>query len=72
MAMDVCREVEPPEVVFPDGVRVACHLYPAGRDGGVGVASSQPIVAATQPEVVTASAPAPATPPAPPPASPPA
>ncbi len=28
--MDICREVEPPEVVFPDGVRVACHLYPAG------------------------------------------
>jgi peptide/nickel transport system ATP-binding protein len=32
--MDVCREVVPPEVVFPDGVRVACHLHPAGRDGG--------------------------------------
>jgi oligopeptide/dipeptide ABC transporter ATP-binding protein len=26
--MDVCREVVPPEVVFTDGVRVACHLYP--------------------------------------------
>ncbi len=33
-AMDVCREVVPPEVLFPDGVRVACHLHPAGRDGG--------------------------------------
>jgi oligopeptide/dipeptide ABC transporter ATP-binding protein len=27
-AMDVCREVVPPEVRFGDGVRVACHLYP--------------------------------------------
>ena len=27
-AMDVCREVVPPEVRFDDGVRVACHLYP--------------------------------------------
>ncbi|HKG57860.1 MAG TPA: ABC transporter ATP-binding protein, partial [Candidatus Limnocylindrales bacterium] len=27
-AMDVCREVVPPEVLFTDGVRVACHLYP--------------------------------------------
>jgi oligopeptide/dipeptide ABC transporter ATP-binding protein len=27
-AMDVCREVTPPEVTMPDGVRVACHLYP--------------------------------------------
>jgi oligopeptide/dipeptide ABC transporter ATP-binding protein len=39
-AMDVCREVEPPEVVFPDGVRVACHLHPPGRDGGVAVSSA--------------------------------
>jgi oligopeptide/dipeptide ABC transporter ATP-binding protein len=31
-AMDVCREVVPPEVTF-DGVRVACHLYPVGSDG---------------------------------------
>ena len=30
VAMDVCREVVPPEVTFPDGVRVACHLYPDG------------------------------------------
>jgi peptide/nickel transport system ATP-binding protein len=37
VAMEVCREVEPPEVVFPDGVRVACHLHPAGRDGGEAV-----------------------------------
>jgi oligopeptide/dipeptide ABC transporter ATP-binding protein len=35
VAMEVCREVVPPEVLFPDGVRVACHLHPAGADGGV-------------------------------------
>jgi oligopeptide/dipeptide ABC transporter ATP-binding protein len=33
MAMAVCKEVVPPETVFPDGVRVACHLYPPGTDG---------------------------------------
>jgi oligopeptide/dipeptide ABC transporter ATP-binding protein len=27
-AMAVCSEVVPPEVRLPDGVRVACHLYP--------------------------------------------
>jgi oligopeptide/dipeptide ABC transporter ATP-binding protein len=31
-AMDVCRTVVPPETTF-DGVRVACHLYPADSDG---------------------------------------
>jgi peptide/nickel transport system ATP-binding protein len=31
-AMAVCREVVPPETTF-GGVRVACHLYPAGSDG---------------------------------------
>jgi oligopeptide/dipeptide ABC transporter ATP-binding protein len=31
--MDVCRQVVPPEVRFPDGVRVACHLHPPGTDG---------------------------------------
>ena len=40
-AMDICREVEPPEVVYPDGVRVACHLHVAGRDGAVGVTSAE-------------------------------
>jgi len=35
--MDVCREVEPPEALFPDGVRVACHLHPPGRDDAVAV-----------------------------------
>jgi oligopeptide/dipeptide ABC transporter ATP-binding protein len=33
MARAVCREVVPPEVTMPDGVRVACHLWPAGTDG---------------------------------------
>jgi oligopeptide/dipeptide ABC transporter ATP-binding protein len=33
--MDVCRQVVPPEVAFPDGVRVACHLHPPGQNGGV-------------------------------------
>ena len=31
-AMPVCRDVVPPETTF-DGVRVACHLYPADGDG---------------------------------------
>ena len=31
-AMAICTEVVPPELTF-DGVRVACHLYPAGGDG---------------------------------------
>jgi oligopeptide/dipeptide ABC transporter ATP-binding protein len=35
--MDVCREVEPPEALFPDGVRVACHLHPPGRGDAVAV-----------------------------------
>ncbi len=35
VAMAVCKEVVPPEVIFPDGVRVACHLHPAGANGGV-------------------------------------
>jgi peptide/nickel transport system ATP-binding protein len=33
MVMDICRQVQPPEVTFPDGVRVACHLYEAGTVG---------------------------------------
>jgi oligopeptide/dipeptide ABC transporter ATP-binding protein len=39
--MDVCREVVPPEVLFPDGVRVACHLHPAGREGGVLISADE-------------------------------
>jgi peptide/nickel transport system ATP-binding protein len=34
LVMAVCKEVVPPEVLFPDGVRVACHLHPPGREGG--------------------------------------
>jgi oligopeptide/dipeptide ABC transporter ATP-binding protein len=33
MARDLCREVAPLEAVMPDGVRVACHLWPLGSDG---------------------------------------
>ena len=32
MVMAICTEVMPPETTFA-GVRVACHLYPAGSDG---------------------------------------
>jgi oligopeptide/dipeptide ABC transporter ATP-binding protein len=31
--MPICTEVMPPEVTFADGVRVACHLYPAEAAG---------------------------------------
>ncbi len=31
-AMAVCSEVVPPEVRLPDGVRVACHLYPPSAE----------------------------------------
>ena len=47
MARDVCREVLPPEVTLPDGVRVACHLWPQGSDG-VTPAWTEP----TKPEIV--------------------
>ncbi len=33
--MPICTEVMPPEVHFADGVRVACHLYPADAEGGI-------------------------------------
>jgi oligopeptide/dipeptide ABC transporter ATP-binding protein len=46
-AMDVCREVVPPEVRFADGVRVACHLYPN--------ADAAPATVATSPTTRTAS-----------------
>jgi peptide/nickel transport system ATP-binding protein len=42
-AMDVCREVVPPEVRFADGVRVACHLFPT--------ADTAPLVQASGPSV---------------------
>jgi oligopeptide/dipeptide ABC transporter ATP-binding protein len=41
MVMDVCRQVVPPEVAFPDGVRVACHLHPAGQNGGVLISAAE-------------------------------
>lgn len=44
VAMAVCRDVVPPEVIFPDGVRVACHLHPAGTNGGI-VATMESIAA---------------------------
>ncbi len=47
VAMDVCREVVPPEVLFPDGVRVACHHHPAGNGGGVLISAED--VAARRP-----------------------
>jgi oligopeptide/dipeptide ABC transporter ATP-binding protein len=51
-AMDVCREVIPPEALFPDGVRVACHLHPPGSGGSVAI----PTPAATTPSALAASA----------------
>ena len=39
--MDVCRSVVPPEVAFPDGVRVACHLHPPGQAGGVLISAAE-------------------------------
>ena len=33
MAAGSVPEVVPPEVTLPDGVRVACHLWPEGTDG---------------------------------------
>jgi oligopeptide/dipeptide ABC transporter ATP-binding protein len=44
--MPVCTEVVPPEVRFSDGVRVACHLYPAGGDA-VALATTATTTAAT-------------------------
>ena len=37
VAMAVCAEIVPEEVIYPDGVRVACHLHPAGTNGAVAV-----------------------------------
>jgi peptide/nickel transport system ATP-binding protein len=63
VAMDVCREVVPPEVVYADGVRVACHLYPAGVNGGVAVAPYPQLAATDAPASATATPTAPAGPP---------
>ena len=57
-AMAVCHDVVPPETTF-SGVRVACHLYPAGSDGiPVTVPPAAPIdaVPATIDDVPTAAA----------------
>ncbi len=55
-AMDVCREVVPPEVLFPDGVRVACHLHPPGVGGGM-LISADDVASRRMPASVAASAP---------------
>jgi oligopeptide/dipeptide ABC transporter ATP-binding protein len=48
--MDVCREVVPPEVLYADGVRVACHLYPEVPAEAVAGAAAAPAArAATGP-----------------------
>ncbi len=54
VAMDVCREVVPPEVLFPDGVRVACHQHPAGNGGGVLISSDDVAARRTPPPAVPA------------------
>jgi oligopeptide/dipeptide ABC transporter ATP-binding protein len=48
VAMAICKEVVPPEVIFPDGVRVACHLHPAGQNGGNLITAEQ-VAARTAP-----------------------
>jgi oligopeptide/dipeptide ABC transporter ATP-binding protein len=56
--MDVCREVVPPEALFPDGVRVACHLHPPGSGGSVAIATppvTTVAVAATETSTAAAS-----------------
>jgi hypothetical protein len=41
--MDVCREIVPQEVRFADGVRVACHLYPASDEIAARVVAAHPV-----------------------------
>jgi oligopeptide/dipeptide ABC transporter ATP-binding protein len=66
-AMDICREMVPPEVRFDDGVRVACHLLPPGSPGSVlatdgadtgsmASAAARPAAAGTQDGQVRSSA----------------
>jgi hypothetical protein len=38
--MPICSEVVPPEVVMDDGVRIACHLYPASDAPMAGVGAT--------------------------------
>jgi oligopeptide/dipeptide ABC transporter ATP-binding protein len=66
VALDVCKVEVPPEVRFPDGVRVACHLFPAGRDGAVAVTTDDVAAYRALPvvgEVATAAATSPPPPP---------
>jgi oligopeptide/dipeptide ABC transporter ATP-binding protein len=53
-AMAICSEVVPPEAIF-DGVRVACHLYPAGSDGRPVTTPPPNAIGATAPLVVPPS-----------------
>jgi peptide/nickel transport system ATP-binding protein len=55
LVMAVCKEVVPPEVLFPDGVRVACHLHTPGREGSELVSAAD--VAARSGPVVGAGGP---------------
>jgi peptide/nickel transport system ATP-binding protein len=60
-AMDICRETVPPEVSFGDGIRVACHLHPAGSPGSLpatagAVAPAQSAVTAAPAEATAAAA----------------
>ena len=59
--MQVCREEQPPEVRFPDGVRVACHLHPPGGEGVVAQAAerSAPDAPPQSPAPVLAAVPEP-------------
>ena len=59
-AMAVCQEVVPPEVLFADGVRVACHLYPPGTDGSRLITGAE-VVARTDRLTSGTSAPAAST-----------
>jgi hypothetical protein len=52
--MAICSEVVPPEAIF-DGVRVACHLYPAGSDGRPVTTPPPNAIGATAPLVVPPS-----------------
>ncbi len=59
-AMEVCRRERPAEITFPDGVRVACHLYtaadctaPDGRPGPGAPAFAVPVPAAATPDAAT-------------------
>ncbi len=59
-AMDVCREVVPPEVRFADGVRVACHLFPTA-DTAIGAAAAAPAASGTAAASPAIAPPAPGT-----------